>query len=335
MRPVQCARCGASFFATPDGTAACPSCGLPFAYGAPSSSWPGAPASRPPPPDTRSRPLAGGYPGDHPSGYGPPDNIPPEYRPGGQTHAWGAPVGPYDTADMGPQYQYQHPYDPEPDRETSDRGCRLASVVGVALVVVIALGLVGIVYFGGPLNKTVTIPPTATPTFGPTPTATLAPIPSGFTRYTDPNHQFTLGVPSEWTDVSGLATATDALPSGTHFVIFLDEAQDALLEVIDTPEDASAIDGVETAALRSNSNYAITVSNQSGPDTVTVAGASWTQRAADQTAPDIGLTLHLVVIGTTRNHHDIFIVYGALKSAFDNLDETMFQKSLDTFAFTQ
>jgi hypothetical protein len=234
---------------------------------------------------------------------------------------------------MGPQYQYQHTYDLEPEREPSDRGCRLASVIGVVLVVVIALGLVGIVYFGGPLNKSVTLGPT--PTLGPSPTATLPPVPSGFTRYSDSSHLFSLGVPSEWTDVSNQVTGTDTLPSGTHFIIFLDEAQDALLEVIDAPGDASAIDGVETRGLGANSNYAVTLSNQSGPDTITLAGASWTQRAADQTASAAGLTIHLVIIGTTRDHHDIFIEYGALSSAFPTLNETMFQQALGSFAFTQ
>ena len=77
-------------------------------------------------------------------------------------------------------------------------------------------------------------------------------------------------------------TGTDTLPSGTHFIIFLDEAQDALLEVIDAPEDASAIDGVETRGLGEQQLRDVTLSNQSGPDTITLAGALWTQRAADQ-----------------------------------------------------
>ncbi|MGH2485306.1 MAG: hypothetical protein ACRDHE_04765 [Ktedonobacterales bacterium] len=240
MRPVQCARCGTGFYATPDGAVACPSCGLPFAYGPPQASWPGAPPSRPLPPETRSRPLAGGYPSPNSGGYGAPDAIPPEYQPGGQAHFWGAPVGPYDTADMGPQYQYHHTDDPEPERGSSDRGCRLAAVIGVALVVVIALGLVGVVYFGGPLNKTVAIGPT--PTLGPSPTATLAPVPSGFTRYNDPTHIYSLGIPSEWTDVTDQITGASGLPSGAHVVLFADEAQAAVLEIVDAPGNASEID---------------------------------------------------------------------------------------------
>lgn len=321
MRPVQCARCGASFYAMAEEAVACPSCGQPFANGAPQTSWPGAPASRP----LNAR---AGYP----SPYGPPNAAPPEYQPGGQTHAWGAPVGPYDTADMGPQYQYQHVYDPEPEREPSDRGCRLASVIGVALVVVIALGLVGIVYFGGPLNKTATIQPTPSPTFGPTPTATLPTVPSGFTRYTDPNNLYSMGVPSEWTDVTNQMTGTSGLPSGAHFVVFVDEAQAAVLEIIDTPGDASAIDGVEQDALSTGN---VTLTNQSGPQTITLAGTSWTQRSVDQTSNDNGLTIHLVVIGATHARHVIFIAYGALTSAFENLDQSLFQKALGTFAFLQ
>ncbi|MGH2485305.1 MAG: hypothetical protein ACRDHE_04760 [Ktedonobacterales bacterium] len=75
------------------------------------------------------------------------------------------------------------------------------------------------------------------------------------------------------------------------------------------------------------------LSNQSGPQTITLAGASWTQRSTDATSASFSQSLHYVIIGTTHESHLVIIEYGSLTSAFPNLDETMFQRALGAFAF--
>ena len=339
MPQLQCARCGAAYFTAPNGVGTCPFCGLPFGVEGPSpqSTW------LPPLDDQPSYPSGYGAP-SAPSWRDPsvadwqtPASLSPNYRPGGQVDERGAPIGPYGAAGIGSQFVYHHTPDsvapaPPPDSEPRSGAGRLAATIGVALVVVIVLGLVGIVYAGGPINKQVKNGPTPTPTFGPPPTPTSPPLPSGFTQYTDPGGLFSVGVPSEWTDITGQVSGTDSLPRGTNFVVFVDEAQAGVLEIIDEPGDASAITGVETQALTTAARQA-TLTNQSGPQTITLAGASWTQRTTDATPYSVNQTIHLVIIGTARDHHAVFILYGSEVSAYNRLDATYFQPMLATFTF--
>lgn len=273
--------------------------------------------------------------------YAPPvmSAPPSQYRVGGQVDQWGAPLGPHDAAGMSQPFVYQYFPDgqalPSPAEPSSGLG-RLAAVIGVAMVIVIALGMVGIVYFGGPLNKTATIGPTPTPTFGPTPTPTAPPLPSGYTLYIDKNGLYSMGIPSEWTNVTDQASGAASLPSGSGFVAYLDAAQGGLLEIAYTPGSTSDLDALETRffdSAGSTISGGATVSHVSGPSTVALAGESWTQRSGDITETGYQQTLHVVIIATSHHGHVFMVIYGALQSSFSTMDTNYFQPALATFTF--
>lgn len=250
---------------------------------------------------------------------------------------WGMRIDPHDVVGMPPPPEYQFVTDDAPrEPEPSEGSFRLAAVIGVALVVVIALGLVGIVYFGGPLNKTVTLAPTPSPTIGPTPTPSPPPLPSGFTLYMDRNGLFTMGIPSEWTDVTNLVQGSGTLPTGSGFVAYQDSGLGGILEIVYTPGSSGDLDAQETHFFSNVSAWIganATVSNLSDPQTVSLANESWAQRAADVDLTDYGQTVHLIMLATSHHGHVYLIVYGGFQTTFSSLDTNFFQAALSTFTF--
>lgn len=291
----------------------------------------------PPPP----YPGAYGPPSQGSGWYGPPSMPAPssQYQVGGQLDPWGAPLGLHDPAGMAPPMVYQYIPDgtpPAPEQE-SHLG-RLAAVIGVAMVIVIALGMVGVVYFGGPLNRTVKNLPTPTATIGPSPTPTAPPLPSGYTLYIDKNGLFSMGIPSEWNNVSDQVASGANVPSGSGFVEYVDEAQGGVLAIAYSPGSTSELDAVEShffSSTASSMGSGATVSNLSPPSTLTLAGESWTQRSGDITLTSYNETLHLVIIATSHNGHVFLIAYGALQESFTNLNANYFQPALATFTFRE
>src|SRR5579875_61478 len=75
------------------------------------------------------------------------------------------------------------------------------------------------------------------------------------------------------------------------------------------------------------------VKNKTGPTTVTVAGQSWTQEAADVTPGGQAQTAHAVVLSVTPGGNVYTIAYYASPSAFANLNTVAFQSMLKSFAF--
>jgi hypothetical protein len=250
----------------------------------------------------------------------------------------GAPIGPYDSAGMGPPFVYQYiPDGPPPQQpEPSSGSGRLLAVIGVAIVIVIALGLVGIVYFGGPLNRTVANAPTPTTTIGPTPTPTAPPLPSGYTLYIDKNGLYSMAIPSEWTDVTDQVLGSVNLPPGSGLVEYLDAGQGGILEIVYAPGGTSDLDAQETrffSSVSSSVGTAATVTNLSSAQTLTLSGESWTQRTGDLNLTNYNETIHLVVLATSHHGHVFLIAYGALQQSFSSMDANYFQPALATFTF--
>lgn len=224
---------------------------------------------------------------------------------------------------------------PRPSESASGLG-RLAAVIGVAMVIVIALGLVGVVYLGGPLNRTVANGPTPTATIGPTPTPTAPPLPSGYTLYIDKNGLYSMGIPSEWNNVTDQIAGSSNVSSDSGFVEYLDAAQGGLLAISYTPGSTSELDALESrffSSAASAMSGGATVSNLSSPSAVTLAGESWTQRSGDITLTSYGQTLHLVVIATSHRGHVFLIAYGGLQASFSTMNVNYFQPALATFTF--
>jgi hypothetical protein len=347
MQQIQCSRCGYTLAGMPGGVAACPNCGqqtmipgaAPANWGAPQQQPPQAPYPGAQPgygtqPDYGAQP---GYPGGGTQpGYGAPQSGNPygaPQAPAGQSNygsgpSYGQPATPYGAPGQysapgqypppSPDYApppmqgYQPPMAPPP-------AARRNPIIPIALVVVLLLVAGGAYLFIKNKNNG-----------GGT-------LPSGYTLYTDTAGLYTIGYPGGWSK-----TATGA--SGVSEVLFANADHSDIFEVAETPaaglstSDLSAVlGGFFTGFAGSLPGGGGSVSNQSSPQNVTIAGQTWTQEGGDVAYSDASgnpAAAHAEVSAISRNSHIFILAYVTQDSSKFSGEKTQyFSPMINSFAF--
>jgi hypothetical protein len=207
----------------------------------------------------------------------------------------------------------------------------------VAVVVLLAVTLLGVLDLRGALPFSLHGPqaglatPIATPTASPTATPAA---PAGFTAYKDAGGLYILAYPSGWSKFDGASTGapTPTVAGGGFGVaIFADGATGASFGVeyvqLSYPGGAQAFDDDIFKSFAQDG----TVTNRTGPTTVSIAGESWTQESADVTAS--AGSQHLVVEAVSHNDYTVGIFYGAPKAIYAAVDSESFQMMISNFRF--
>ncbi|MGH2486974.1 MAG: hypothetical protein ACRDHE_13270, partial [Ktedonobacterales bacterium] len=261
-------------------------------------------------------------------GYGAPQ-APAEQQSYGSGPSYGQPATPYGApgqyvpgqyAPPSPDYApppmqgYQPPMAPPP-------AARRNPIIPIALVVVLLLVAGGAYLFVKNKNHN---------TAGGT-------LPAGYTVYTDTGGLYTIGYPGGW-------TKTDSGESGISAVVFTNTDQSDVFEVAELPSagvsttDLSTVLGdFFTGFATSLPNGGGTVTNQTSPRNVTVAGQTWTQEGGDVNYTDNSgnsATAHGEVTAISRNGHVILLADVTQDaSKFSGEKTQYFSPMINSFAF--
>jgi hypothetical protein len=191
----------------------------------------------------------------------------------------------------------------------------------VTLVVLVALGGAGVAFaltHGG--SPSASTPPTATATAAAS--ATPA-VPSGFKLYTVSNGTYSLIVPESWdTSGSGAETTIESVATGAFVEIeYLNGVP------LNGQQDQTA-DGFFNSVASAASG---SVSNRTGPTSVSLAGETWYQYEADVSIAS--QSEHVVLLVGSHDNSSALIAYLAPSDSFSDLDSQYFQPMLQSFTF--
>ncbi|HKV84881.1 MAG TPA: hypothetical protein VJN88_10010, partial [Ktedonobacterales bacterium] len=162
-------------------------------------------------------------------------------------------------------------------------------------------------------------------------------LPSGYTLYTDTAGLYTIGYPSSW-------AKQDTGASGVSEVLFSNSDQSDVFAVgelpvsgVSTSEISLVLGEFFTGFAGSLPNGSGTVSNQSSPHNVTIAGQTWTQEAGDINYTDAAgnnATAHSEVEAVARNGHVYFLADATLDAgAYSAAKSQYFSPMITSFAF--
>lgn len=295
--------------------------GAPYGYPA-QPVQPQPPAGYPPIAPT----LPYGYPPQGMQGMQAPPTQPPAP---GAPPAYGSPYG----APGGFQPPYPGMMVPPQPPEKRRNNTLIAVIAGIVLLAIV-LGVIGVLALKGSPHAKAT--PTATTQ--PTATATTSiTVPTGYTAYTDANKLFSIGYPSDWSN-------TDTSGNGVSGVLFNNPDRSDIYEVAQLPASGISTSQLSTVLGEFFTGFASslpsgsgTVSNQTAPQDITIAGDTWTQEAADIKYTDTSgasATAHAEVAAVSHNGH-VFFIADATPDAtqFATEDALYFTPMTDTFTF--
>lgn len=212
---------------------------------------------------------------------------------------------------------------PEPPKR-GNRAAIFAVIGGVALLACVLACLGGLYFTKGVVGK-VSTSIQATLTARPaTPTATAS-MPVGFARFTDPSGYYQLNAPSAWK-----ATSTSAYAS---WLSTSDIAEAAIASGNGSPtvSDLQTALGQTFKSFSTGAGGSGAYTRTQSPSTVSMAGESWQQEAADISVK--GVTFHAVVLGVSHGGRFYLIIYASPKDSFETLNAQSFQPMLNSFTF--
>lgn len=224
-----------------------------------------------------------------------------------------------------PPYPGGPGYAPQPDAPARSNRAAIFAVIGGVALLACVLACLGGLYFTRSLAGKVSTSIQATLTARPaTPTATAS-MPAGFARFTDPGGYYQLNAPTAWK-----ATSTSAY---TSWLSTSDIAEAAIASGNGSPTESDLQTALgqtfKSFSTGAGGNGAYTPTQ--APSTVSMAGESWQQQAADISVK--GVTFHAVVLGVSHGGRFYLILYSSPKDSFDTVDAQKFQPMLNSFTF--
>lgn len=280
------------------------------------------PPSQPVYPSQPAYPQQPGYPTNEPT-Y-------PATAAGGQAfYAGNQPTMP----GMQPTMQYPgQPYPggpgvaPQPNAPRRNRAAIFGIIGGVVLLACVLACLGGLYFTRGVAGK-ISTSIRATLTARPATATATASMPVGFASFTDPGGYYRLNAPTAWKATS-TSTYSGWLSSSPIAEVAIASASGS-----PTSSDIQNAIGQTLKSFSTGAGGSGSYTTTQGPTTVSLAGESWTQEAADVGVK--GVTLHSVVMGATHNGRFYIILYVAPKDTFDTTDTQSFQPMLNSFTFLQ
>ena len=154
-------------------------------------------------------------------------------------------------------------------------------------------------------------------------TAATTTSPSAFAKFTDADGVYSLKMPTTWLSTGNAALTTFGPAAEPGVRVEIERVEVAL----NNQQDAVAGAYFDSAASSSSG----TVTNKTGPTSVTLAGETWSQYAGDLTTGDTTEHIVLLIAGHTTN--TVILATLAPKSTFANDDTQFFQPMLKSFVF--
>jgi hypothetical protein len=255
--------------------------------------------------------------------------------PSGQPAAGGYPPQPGYT----PHYQPGAPYMQPPAPQAPRRAPRWPWVVGGVLLLIVLLcggGLFALAQFGRTAGGSIldaaraTLTADAIASATPETTATTT-VPANFISYTNTTGGYSIAYPNSWTKTASPGASPGTIDSVT--LVDTHAAADMIIASVDGTFSKSDITSAENQFFKSAAGTG-TLDKVTAPETVTIAGETWTKREADITTSG-KQALHGVVLVANHGAKAYIIGYLASTDTFPTEDATYYQPMLGTFTFLE